>query len=260
MAAETQYTASTLAVTIATANSNLDGTTGTYGTLITANASLNGLFIKNIWIKATTNTSQGMIRIFVGDSRGPKLIKEVEVPAVVKSASSPAFEAIVPMNFVLKPNYVVIVSTEVANTFNVFADAQDYSYYASSVRSETTKYTIKNGAVKVDTANSNLDGTDAVDVFQFTNPSNLQAILVKAIQSTTEGMVRLYLTSGGSTRLFKEIPVAAQTASDTAPAFLQRFVLEDSFAIPAEWYLKASTEKGESFNVVAEILEWTYPA
>lgn len=89
MAAETQYTANTGCVTISTANSNLDGT-GTLGTVLTGAS--NGTLIKSIIVKAQTNTTQGMIRLFVNGGGATELIAEIEVPAVTKSSTDPSYE------------------------------------------------------------------------------------------------------------------------------------------------------------------------
>ena len=67
---------------------------------------------------------------------------EIAIPAVIKSATVPAFGITIPLNFILKAGWSLKASTEIGNTFNVIADAQDFAYYASSVRSETTKYTV----------------------------------------------------------------------------------------------------------------------
>ncbi len=260
MAAETQYVANTGMVTISTANSNLDGT-GTLGTVLTAGAN-NGTLIKTITVKATGNTTQGMVRIFVGQSGSPKLVKEVEIPAVTKSATDPAFEIVVPFFFYLKANYVLSASTENAESFNIIAEAQNWLYYTTSVRAETTKYEVYNAGTTISTANSNLDGTGTMGNALISSGCNIQAVTIKARQSTTAGMVRLFLynNSAGITRLFREIPVPATTASSTSPTFYYRLIFENGFALKSGWYLKVSTEKAEGFNVIPESLDWTYPA
>ena len=64
MAAETQYTPNTGLATINTANSNVDGS-GTLGTVLTADANKKGTFIKSVTVKASTDTAQGMVRLFI---------------------------------------------------------------------------------------------------------------------------------------------------------------------------------------------------
>lgn len=260
MAAETQYTPNTGLVTISTANPNLDGTTGTYYTVLTADAGKNGTLIKTVTIKATTNTSQGMVRLFIYDTSVSKLIAEIEIPAVTKSATDPAFEISIPLYFSLKPGWSLKASTEKGETFNVIAEAQDWAYYTTSVRSETTKYSAYNGATTISTANSALDGTGTLGTALASSGCNLQAVTIKAKQSTTAGMVRLFFYNGSITRLFMEIPVPAVTRSAIAQTFYHKVVFENGFVLKSGWQLRASTEKAEAFNIVPESLDWSYPA
>ncbi len=257
MAAETQYTANTGMVTISTANPNLNGT-GTLGTVITAAS--NGTLIKTVTVKAITNTTQGMVRLFIFDGLKTKLIEEIEIPAVTKSATDPAFETTVHLYFRLKSGWLLKASTEKAESFNVIAEAQDWAYYAASVRSDTTKYTAYNSACNISTANSNLDGSGTLGTALVSSGCNLQSVTIKAIVNTTAGMVRLFLYDGSNNKLLTEVPVPAVTKSATAHAFSHKIVFENGFALESGWRLKASTQNAESFNVIAESLDWTYPA
>lgn len=263
MAAETQYTANTGMVTISTANSNLDGT-GTLGTVITASGSSTpGTLIKSITIKATGNTTQGMVRLFVYDGTNTRLMAEVEIPAVTKGANDPAFEITMQTNFALKAQYSIKASTENAESFNVIAEGLDFAYYASSVRPESTKFTANTGIAAINTANTNLDGTGTIgDILTAASSgTEIQSVTIKGIVNTTAGMIRLFLYDGTNTKLLREIPVEAVTKSATAHAFSKRITFGgNGFALKATWHLKASTEKGETFNVIAEGLDWTYPA
>jgi len=54
--------------------------------------------------------------------------------------------------------------------------------------------------------------------------------------------------------------VPAITKSSIAHSFSHRVDFGGmDFALKAGWSLKASTEIGESFNVIAEGLDWVYP-
>lgn len=258
MAAETQYTPNTGMVTISTANSNLDGT-GTLGTVITGAS--NGTLIKTITIKAIVTTTQGMVRIFVDDAKGGiVLLKEIEIPAAIKSATDPAFEITLPLYFKLKSTYILKASTEKAESFNVIAEGQNWTYYATSVREETTQYLHNNPGVTISAANTNLDGTGTLGTVLQSSNCNIMHVTIKATQTTTAGMIRLFLYDGSVTKLLKEIPVQAVTPSATAESFYHKVVFNNGFALKTGWYLKASTEKGESFNIIPEALNWTYPA
>lgn len=262
MAAETQYTANTGMVTISTANSNLDGT-GTLGTLITAAS--NGTLIKRISFKATGNTTQGMLRLFIYDGTNTRLVQEIEVPAVTKSAQDHSFETTIQCNYRLKSGYVLKVSTQNAETFNVIANAANWAYYSTSVRPESTNYTANTGNAVISTANSNLDGTGTLGTVLTAGASGsgwkgclIESITVKATVSTNYGMVRIFLFDGTNTKLLTEVEVPAVTKSSVAQSFSA--VLPLGFELQAGWSIKASTQLAESFVVTAEGLDWTYPA
>lgn len=257
MAAETQYTANTGMETISTANSNLDGT-GTLSSAIVTGAS-NGTLIKTVTIKAQANTTQGMVRLFIYDGSNTKLLTEIEIPAVIKAATDPAFETTLTINYSLKSGWVLKASTEKAETFNVIAEAQDWTY-AAPVRAETTKYAAYNGAAAISTANSNLDGTGTLGTALISSGCNMWSVTIKAQGSTTAGMVRLFIYDGTNTKLLKEIPVRATTQSGTAQTFYSKVNFDNGFALKSGWQLKASTEKGEAFSVISESVDWSYPS
>jgi len=263
MAAETQYTANTGMVTISTANSNLDGT-GTLGTVLTG-ASL-GTLIKTVRIKAQGNTTHGMVRLFVYDGSSTKLITEVEVPAVTKSGTYPAYEAFVPINYILESGGILKASTQNAETFNVIAEGMDYAYYGT-VRPDSTKYAANTGIAVITTANTALDGTGTLNtniwdvLTAASSGTTIQSVTVKAIVSTTAGMVRLFIYDGTNTKLLTEIKVDAVTKSAVAHSYSQRIDFNGiDFVLKSGWKLRATTQNSETFNVIAEGLDWTYPA
>lgn len=102
-------------VTIATANINRDGTTGTYGTLYTAGAS--GGRVDVISINATGNTTAGMIRLFVGNS----MIREVPVLGATPSATVQAWSHDLAFSpgLVLAAAAVLRASTQNGEPFNL---------------------------------------------------------------------------------------------------------------------------------------------
>ena len=122
-----KYTANTGMVSIATANSNLDGS-GTLGTVLTAAA--NGTLIKSIRIEALASpgTNPGMIRLYVQNTGGIKLIWEVEVPPKGRSAVYPAWSKTLDVNFNLQANALLVASTQNAQTFIVTAEGLDWAY------------------------------------------------------------------------------------------------------------------------------------
>lgn len=268
MAAETQYTANTGMVKISTANSNLDGT-GTLGTVLTAAS--NGTLIKSIAIKATGTTSQGMVRIFVYDGSNTRLLLEVPIDPLTPSATEPSFERLVEMDYFLKSGNVLKASTEVANNFNVIAEGLDVAYYASSVRPESTNYTANTGLALATTANTNLDGSGTTYTPLTAGASGsgwkgccINSLMIKAIATTTPGMVRIYVqntgTGSSNTFLITEIPILPQTPSATYPSYSELIILPTKYQIQAGYKIVASTEKSESFSITVDGMDWKYPS
>lgn len=261
MAAETQFTANTALGAVSTANSNLDGT-GTLSLILTAGAY--GTLIKTVTIKARGDTTNGMVRFFIYDGSNKRLISEVEIPAVTKSSTDPTFTITIPADFALKSGWKLYASTEKSETFNIIAEGLDWTYYGSSVRYECTKFTGNTGIKTISTANSNLNGTGTIYTVltAASNGTTIQSVVIKAQVTTSQGMVRLFLYDGDSiTMLLKEIPVPAVTKSGTAHSFSHKVDFNGKgFALTSGYSLKATTENGESFNIIAEGLDWTYPA
>lgn len=105
-------------VSISTGNTNRDGATGAYGTLMTAGAS--GSRIDRVRITAVgASTTAGMIRFFVGTA----LILEVPVIAITPSGTQPAWSADVVFEggLILAASTVLKVSTHATEAFVVTA-------------------------------------------------------------------------------------------------------------------------------------------
>jgi len=266
MAEETQYTVNLGLVTISTANSSRDGT-GTITDVITGAS--NGTLIKDLTIKAQTNTTEGTIRLYLYDGITTGLWAEIPVPAVTKSSRDPSFEThFINLNLFLKSGYKLRASTEKAETFNVIATGLNITYYATSVRTDTTLFTVVNinGTGSFSTANSNLDGTGTINkMIQVGNPNNgakIERIHIKATASTTPGMIRLYIQDnvGTVTKLFTEIPVPAVTPTATAPSFGFVVNFNDCFYLQPGYKIMVSTEKAEAFVAAVEGLNIKYLA
>jgi len=107
-------------VVISTANSNRDGS-GSISTVLTADGTGFGVIIKQFNIKAINSVSIGMIRIFVIDNLGNKvLLLEVPVFDSVADSNTPTFSQFIPMgDLFLPPNWSLGVSTENSEAFNV---------------------------------------------------------------------------------------------------------------------------------------------
>lgn len=261
MAEETQYTANTAMAAISTANSNLDGT-GTLGTILTGAS--NGTLIKSVSIKSTGNTTVGMVRLFVHDGANSSyLLLEVPVPKNAQAATNPAWETQITLDFTLKSGYILKASTQNAENFNIIAEGMDWAYYATSVRTDTTKWAPNNGRASISTANANLDGTGTLGT-AFTaasNGSSIRTISIKSTVNVTSGMVRIFLFDGSQTTLLlTEIPVKTETKSALDEAFDRTVTFDDDFDLKAGWSVKVSTQVAENFRVVVEGTDWNYVA
>lgn len=119
-----QYSANNGSVTINTPNPNLNGT-GPMSTVITASA--DGTLVKNVIIKSTGSTQQGMVRLFIDDGGGNiMLYREVMIPANVQTAVVPAFSASLSTPITLKSGFILKVATQFGDTFNIVATATDW--------------------------------------------------------------------------------------------------------------------------------------
>src|SRR5688500_6594870 len=105
-----------------------------------------------------------------------------------------------------------------------------------------TQYTANTGIVSISTANSNLDGTGTLGTV-LTGASNgtfVKTITIKAAGTVTQGVVRLFITGGGVTRLIEEIEIPNQTPSADAPAF--EYTLNCDYKLQSGYILKAATQ------------------
>lgn len=121
-----KYTANTGIALLSTANGELDGS-GTLGTVLTAASS--GTLIKTITINAITDTSEGMIRLFIYDGGSiTKLIEEFQIPPSKKSGTYSSYKASYNVNYNLKSGYIMKASTQNAESFVVIVEGLDWAY------------------------------------------------------------------------------------------------------------------------------------
>lgn len=136
----TNYTANTGVALISTQNTALDGS-GTVATLVTAGASGSGwlgLTIKSISLKATTDVTRGMLRIFIQNtSTGAAntfLIHEVAIYPVDASGTFPSFSEL--LSFIgtlqIQAGYKIVATIESTAGQSVagIVDAMDWKYPA----------------------------------------------------------------------------------------------------------------------------------
>jgi len=269
--AETKLVALTSWTIISTANSNLNGTTGSYGVVVTAAS--NGTLVKTILIKSQVTTSaDGMIRLFVQNDGSPdsnvNLLMEIPIPIVKKTARDCSYYNVIPFNYTLNNGDVLLASTQNADTFNVIAECLVWKYQSPAPTVDTVQYTANTQGEMISTANSNLDGTGTlVNVFTADTAANgfsgceIYSITIKAQQSVTPGMVRLYFqnTGHGNPILFCEVIIPAITQSATNPTFTHEVIVQGSITLQCSYSIWASTEKAEKFSVIVEAADWLYP-
>lgn len=121
-----QYTANTGTAIISTANTALNGS-GTMSTVLTAAS--NGALIKTITVTAISNTTQGIVRLFIYDgSSVTRLIEEFQIPPSSPSGTYPAYSISYNVNYNLKAGYSLKASTGNAESFIVVAEGLNWAY------------------------------------------------------------------------------------------------------------------------------------
>ncbi len=108
------------------------------------------------------------------------------------------------------------------------------------------------GPVSIATANANLDGTGTIGTAYTAGADGafVHRIWMKAIVTTTAGMLRVFVYDGAAYWLIHEEPVAANTKSATVPAW--ETVWECRMRLEASHSIRVSTEKAETFHVTVE--------
>lgn len=105
--------------------------------------------------------------------------------------------------------------------------------------------------VLVSTANTNLDGsgTLATLVTAATNGTRIDAVRIKAIETTTAGMIRFFIHNGTAAFLHSEVAVTAITPNATTKSFESTWRPDLPIVLPTGYSLRASTENGEDFHL-----------
>lgn len=118
--------------------------------------------------------------------------------------------------------------------------------------------TPKLGIGQVSVANTNRDGTGTIaTIFSAgANGSRIDAIDIKAVGTTTAGMIRLFIHDGANARLLAEVPVVAVAPSGTLPAWEAQLNTNSMsqilpLVLPTGYSLRAATNNAETFNVIA---------
>ncbi len=127
--------------------------------------------------------------------------------------------------------------------------------------------TANTGIRNISAADTSLTGVGASTVLTAggANGTIIKSIIVKAIQATTQGMVRIFIDDGTNRVLYKEVPIPIQPQAPVVPVPTPKYTmfeiaLEGGLKLQSGYDLMASTQNSESFNVIAEGLDWAYPA
>lgn len=110
------------------------------------------------------------------------------------------------------------------------------------------------GTAQITAATTVRDGTGSlVTCFTAaTSGSRVDRITVTATVTTSAGSIMIFYSDGTITRLLREIPVQAVTASTTTAAWVGSIPI--NMALPAGWTIKAgaTVATGQPFNVLVE--------
>jgi len=120
MSASPQFVAAPInaAVNVAVANAARDGT-GTIAVLYTC-ANVSGCRIDDIFLKAKSTTTAGMLRMWLHDGTNFRLIREILVTAITASGTVASWEtALVNLGIVMQNGWSLRFSTDKAESFDV---------------------------------------------------------------------------------------------------------------------------------------------
>ncbi|MBX2907313.1 MAG: hypothetical protein KF744_14810 [Taibaiella sp.] len=260
-------TAKTGIAQISTANGNLNGV----GSTLLFTASANGSIVKSITIKAIQPVKTGMVRLFIGDGVSYALYKEVGTPIVPEMESTPTPTPIFVMdevtvvgNFILQAGQSLYASTQTAQAFNIIVEALEWEYpqVLPTTCCNFKQITGNVGYNTANTANPNLNGSGSiVQVFKASNTangSNIKSLSISALQSTNPGMIRIFVGANiNSYFLMREVYIPESNQGGFQASFKE--IIEMNFDLQSNYIIGVSTQNSESFSIVVEGSDWTYP-
>ncbi len=227
--------------------------------------------VRSITVKAIAPVQAGMVRLFISRGAGPlALYREVPVPAHPEAAVVPLptpkylmFETVLEGELLLNTGDKIYASTQNAGAFNIIVEAVSWNY-KETLPPDCCSFaqgTANTGVAQISVANPDRNGSGAI-VSIFNAGAGLcgafvRSITIKALASTHEGVVRIFIGSGNKLVLMREvwIPQTAQSSFD--PSFKQ--VIDMNFYLQHGLILGASTENAESFAITVEGVNLSYP-
>ncbi len=126
--------------------------------------------------------------------------------------------------------------------------------------------TANTGIATINTANGNLDGTGAVTTIFTAGQLGaiVKSVTIKATGPVTRGIVRIYINDGNATALYKEVQIPVSPTLDNTPTptpvlAMYETMLMGDIKLQTGHTLLASTQVGDTFNIIVEGLDWDYP-
>lgn len=122
-------------------------------------------------------------------------------------------------------------------------------------------FTAATGIVTINSANGDLNGGgpmgSVLTASGSLNGTVLQSITIKSTGSNQQGMIRFFIQPNGGAGnpfLWREIPVPANVQSETVPAY--QTTIRAAYTMQPGDELFASTQFGDTWNIIAEAIEW----
>ena len=125
---------------------------------------------------------------------------------------------------------------------------------------ESAKFTANTGIAQDKTANTGLDGTGTLSTIITAADSGtyIKSIIIKTTTRALQGMVRFFIYDGTNTRLIKEIQIDPHAAgSGTWPTC--SYPIQLGFFLKSGYILKSSVEVADTYNIIAEGYDISYP-
>lgn len=195
-----------------------------------------------------------MVRIFINAT----LFQEVYIPAVTATAVINSFQITLDQSdLILDPGDVLSASTQNSESFNIYANGVDWVNCECSETCDCSDMVIiaHTGMVNIATGNPNRNGTGIIGtVFIAPVPgpttygSQIIKIDIKAIVSTTQGMIRFFINDTVANFLIWETAIPSSTQTNVQPAY--RTMAIAAIDLQAGYSLRASTQNPQSFNII----------
>jgi hypothetical protein len=123
----------------------------------------------------------------------------------------------------------------------------------------TLSYSTITNTVVISQGNPNLDGSGNITVLVVGSDDGamISTISIKALQSTSQGMIRFFLfhPSVSGYHLYAESYVPETTQTGVVQSFSSSFA--DGLYIPAGSLIGVATQNSESFSITAQVISWT---